>query len=169
MLPNVAVALLGQGGAIARDFLAVGDTLPLFRSYLLTQSAVHGHHVDLLVQVDRRVVHCQLQHLQDVHQPPGDGQAADVRQLIGMVCFTLFMAAFATGLYYIGISMGYLYVLMGVIISSAVLPASLTLLWADQSWASATFAPILGFISSVTAWLVHTKKAWPSRPRSPAG
>jgi len=76
---------------------------------------------------------------------------------IGMVCFALFMAAFSTGLYYIGISMGYLYVMMGVIISSAVLPASLTLLWADQSWAAATFAPILGFISSVTAWLVRTK------------
>jgi urea-proton symporter len=76
---------------------------------------------------------------------------------IGMVCFALFMAAFATALYYIGISMGYLYVLMGVIISSAVLPATLTLLWADQSWAAATFSPILGFVCSVTSWLVRTK------------
>jgi Na+/proline symporter len=52
---------------------------------------------------------------------------------IGMSCFALFMAGFFTGLYYIGISMGYLYVMMGVIISSAVLPASLTLLWSGQS------------------------------------
>lgn len=76
---------------------------------------------------------------------------------IGMVCFALFMAAFSTALYYIGISMGYLYVMMGVIISSAVLPATLTLLWSDQSWAAATFAPIIGFICSVTSWLVRTK------------
>jgi len=76
---------------------------------------------------------------------------------IGMVCFALFMAAFSTALYYIGISMGYLYVMMGVIISSAVLPATLTLLWSDQSWAAATFAPILGFVCSVTSWLVRTK------------
>lgn len=76
---------------------------------------------------------------------------------IGMVCFALFMAAFATGLYYIGISMGYLYVMMGVIISSAVLPASLTLLWSGQSWAAATFTPIIGFICAVTSWLVRTK------------
>jgi hypothetical protein len=59
-------------------------------------------------------------------------------------------------LYYIGVSMGYLYLLMGVIISPAVIPATLTLLWSDQSWAAATFAPPLGFICSVTAWMVTT-------------
>lgn len=76
---------------------------------------------------------------------------------IGMVAFALFMAGFSTLLNHIGISMGYLYVMMGVIISSAVLPATLTLLWSGQSWAAATFAPILGFVSAVTAWLVRTK------------
>jgi hypothetical protein len=53
--------------------------------------------------------------------------------------------------------MGYLYLLMGVIISPAVIPATLTLLWADQSWAAATFAPPLGFACSVISWLVTTK------------
>ncbi|EJT78136.1 hypothetical protein GGTG_03238 [Gaeumannomyces tritici R3-111a-1] len=80
---------------------------------------------------------------------------------IGMVCFALFfalfMAAFATALYYIGISMGYLYLMMGVIISSAALPATLTLMWSGQSWAAATFSPILGFACSVTVWLVTAK------------
>lgn len=76
---------------------------------------------------------------------------------IGMVAFALFMAGFSTLLNHIGISMGYLYLMMGVIISSAVLPATLTLLWSGQSWAAATFAPILGFVSAVTAWLVRTK------------
>jgi urea-proton symporter len=76
---------------------------------------------------------------------------------IGMICFALFMAAFATGLYYVGISMGYLYVMMGVIISSAVLPATLTLMWSDQSWAAATFSPILGLACSLAAWFVTTK------------
>jgi Na+/proline symporter len=75
----------------------------------------------------------------------------------GMTIFALFMAGFATALNYIGISMGYLYVMMGVIISSAVLPATLTLMWSGQSWAAATFSPILGFACSVTAWLVTAK------------
>ena len=53
--------------------------------------------------------------------------------------------------------MGYLYLLMGVIISSAVLPASLTLLWSRQSWAAATFSPILGLACSLIGWLVMAK------------
>lgn len=53
--------------------------------------------------------------------------------------------------------MGYLYLLMGVIISPAVIPATLTLLWSQQSWAAATFAPLLGFACSIMSWLVATQ------------
>ena len=45
-----------------------------------------------------------------------------------VVEFAVIMAGFSTGLYYIGISPGYLYLLMEVIISSAVLPITLTLM-----------------------------------------
>jgi urea-proton symporter len=68
------------------------------------------------------------------------------------------MASFSTGLFYAGISMGWLYLFMGVIISSAVLPASLTLLWADQNWIAAALSPILGLLVSLIAWLVTAKK-----------
>jgi urea-proton symporter len=68
------------------------------------------------------------------------------------------MAAFSTGLYYAGISMGWLYLFMGVIISAAVLPASLTLLWKDQNWIAAAFSPILGLVVSLIAWLVTAKR-----------
>lgn len=54
--------------------------------------------------------------------------------------------------------MGYLYLLMGVIISSAVLPAALTLLWSQQNWAAATFSPPLGLVCSLIAWLVTAQK-----------
>jgi hypothetical protein len=75
----------------------------------------------------------------------------------GVFFFALALAAFSTGLYYVGISMGYLYLMMGVIISAAVLPATLTLLWSGQSWAAATFSPILGFACSLTGWLIKAK------------
>jgi urea-proton symporter len=75
-----------------------------------------------------------------------------------VVIFGTLMAGFSTGLYYAGVSMGYLYLLMGVIVSSAVLPASLTLLWKGQNKWAATLSPILGLVCSVTAWLVTTKK-----------
>jgi Na+/proline symporter len=67
------------------------------------------------------------------------------------------MAGFSAGLYYAGVSMGYLYLLMGVIVSSAVLPASFSLLWKKQNVYAATISPILGLACSLTAWLVTTK------------
>jgi Na+/proline symporter len=51
---------------------------------------------------------------------------------ISMTAFALFMGGFSTMLYYIGVGMGYLYLLMGVIISSAVAPAAMTMIWAEQ-------------------------------------
>jgi len=47
---------------------------------------------------------------------------------------------------------------MGVIISSAVLPAALTLLWTRQNWWAATLTPPLGLAVSLIAWLVTAKK-----------
>jgi hypothetical protein len=54
--------------------------------------------------------------------------------------------------------MGWLYVFMGVIISSAVLPATLTLMWKGQNFWAATLSPVLGLACSITAWLVTTSK-----------
>lgn len=58
--------------------------------------------------------------------------------------------------------MGYLYLMMGVIISSAVIPATLTLMWSKQNTIAATLSPILGLISSLIAWLVTAKKQYGS-------
>lgn len=49
---------------------------------------------------------------------------------------------------------------MGVIISGAVLPASLTLISTRQSWAAATFTPPLALFCSLIAWLVTSKKQY---------
>ncbi|KAK6612456.1 sodium symporter family protein [Botrytis cinerea] len=75
-----------------------------------------------------------------------------------VIGFGLFMAAFSTGLYYAGISMGYLYLMMGVIISSAVIPATLTIMWAGHNRWAATLTPPLGLVCALIAWLVTAKK-----------
>ena len=46
---------------------------------------------------------------------------------------------------------------MGVLISSAVIPAALTLLWNRQSKWAACLSPLLGVTCSVSAWLITTK------------
>jgi urea-proton symporter len=43
------------------------------------------------------------------------------------------------------------------IISSAVLPATLTLMWKDQNWIAAAASPVLGLAVALIAWLVTAK------------
>jgi hypothetical protein len=91
-------------------------------------------------------------------QPKASGKQLIYMSHSMVIGFAIAMAAWSTALHYIGISMGYLYLLMGVIVSAAVLPATLTLMWSGQNWAAATFSPILGFACALIAWLVTAKK-----------
>ena len=88
---------------------------------------------------------------------------ADGKLLIRMshatcVVYAIIMAGFSTGLFYAGIGMGYIYLMMGCIISSAVLPATLTLMWKDQNWVAAALSPPLGLAVALIAWLVTAKR-----------
>ncbi|KAK1969777.1 sodium symporter family protein [Colletotrichum sublineola] len=140
VLPTAAVALLGKGGAVATLILAFMAIMSTYSSELIAVSSI-----------------CTYDIYKTYFNPLATGKQLMRINYIGMGVFALLMAGFATGLHYIGISMGYLYLMMGVIISSAVLPATLTLLWDGQSWAAATFSPIIGFVLSMTAWLVTAK------------
>ncbi|KXH68614.1 sodium symporter family protein [Colletotrichum salicis] len=140
VLPTAAVALLGKGGAVATLILAFMAIMSTYSSELISVSSI-----------------CTYDIYKTYFNPAATGKQLMRINYIGMGAFALVMAGFATGLNYVGISMGYLYLMMGVIISSAVLPAALTLLWDGQSWAAATFSPIIGFALSMTAWLVTTK------------
>jgi urea-proton symporter len=54
--------------------------------------------------------------------------------------------------------MGYIYLMMGCIISSAVLPATLTLTWSGQNWLAAALSPPLGLACALIAWLVTAQR-----------
>ena len=90
-------------------------------------------------------------------RPNATGKELIAASHSAVVGFAVIMAGFSTGLYYIGISMGYLYLLMGVIISSAVLPITLTLMWKRMNWMAAVFSPVLGLAVSVGSWLGTAK------------
>ncbi|TDZ61839.1 putative urea active transporter 1 [Colletotrichum trifolii] len=140
VLPTVAVALLGKGGAIATLVLAFMAIMSTYSSELIAVSSI-----------------CTYDIYSTYINPKATGKDLMKINYIGMGVFALVMAGLSTGFNYIGISMGYLYLMMGVCISSAVLPATLTLLWSGQSWAAATFSPIIGITLSMTAWLVTAK------------
>ncbi|KAK3201656.1 hypothetical protein GRF29_164g184883 [Pseudopithomyces chartarum] len=141
VLPNAAVAMLGSGGAAATLLLVFMAVTSAMSAELIAVSSIWTYDF-----------------YQTYINPRATGKQLIYMSHMMVVAFAIAMAAWSTGLYYIGISMGYLYLLMGVIISSAVLPATLTLMWSKQNWYAATFSPILGFACSLIAWLVTAKK-----------
>ncbi|KAJ4292810.1 urea active transporter [Kalmusia sp. IMI 367209] len=141
VLPTAAVAMLGSGGAAATLLLVFMAVTSAMSAELIAVSSIFTYDF-----------------YQTYVNPRATGKQLIYMSHVMVVGFAVAMAAWSTGLYYIGISMGYLYLLMGVIISSAVLPATLTLMWSKQNWYAATLSPPLGFACSLIAWLVTAKK-----------
>jgi SSS family transporter len=68
--------------------------------------------------------------------------------------FGLLMGFLAVILNYIGISLGYLYELMGTLVSSAVFPIALTITWRKQTLVGAMGGTIFGCLAGIISWLV---------------
>lgn len=140
-LPYAAVALLGRGGAVATLLLVTVAVISSFNSELIAVSSI------LTYDVYRTYIN-----------PAATGKRLVAVSHAVVVVYALVVAAVSVGLYYNGVSMGYLYVLMGVLISAAVLPATLTLTWAGQNKWAAALSPPLGAAFAITAWLVTASK-----------
>jgi len=141
VLPYAAVALLGKGGAVATLLIVFMAVTSAMSSELIAVSSIFTYDI-----------------YQTYIKPDASGRRLIYTSHVMVCAFGLFMAAFSTGLWYGGISLGYIYLMMGVIISSAVIPATLTLMWAGFNWHCATFSPPLGLACSLIAWLVTAKK-----------
>ncbi|SPN99956.1 probable DUR3 - Urea permease [Cephalotrichum gorgonifer] len=140
-LPYASVALLGQGGAVATLLLVFIAVISSFNSELIAVSSILTYDV-----------------YRTYFNPNATGKRLIAISHVVVVCYAVAVAGIAVGLYYNGVSMGYLYVLMGVLISSAVLPATLTLMWDGQNPWAAALSPPIGAAMAITAWLVTAKK-----------
>ncbi|KAJ7250714.1 urea transporter [Mycena rebaudengoi] len=58
--------------------------------------------------------------------------------------------------FYIGVSMGWLYTFMGVILGSGVAPIALCITWSKANKIGCIAGALLGFVAGVVAWLVTT-------------
>ncbi|EPS45990.1 hypothetical protein H072_52 [Dactylellina haptotyla CBS 200.50] len=140
VLPMTATALLGKGGAVCAILLIFMVLTSATSAELISVSSI-----------------CTFDIYQFYFKPlAGDRQLIWFAHAV-VILFGVFSAAFSTGLYYVGVSMGYLYLLNGIIISPAVLPAALTLLSKRQSMWAATLSPVLGLACSLITWLLVAK------------
>ena len=141
VLPYAAVALLGKGGAIAT----------LLMVFMAVTSATSAE----LIAVSSVITY-------DIYRTYFNPNAAGKKLIWTSHCivvgYALFISSFSVGLFYAGVSMGYLYLLMGVIISSAVIPAALSLTWSGQNKWAAAASPVLGLAVALVAWLVTARK-----------
>jgi hypothetical protein len=143
VLPYAAVALLGSGGAVCALLIIFMAVTSASSAELIAVSSIFTYDI-----------------YQTYIKPDASGRRLIYMSHVMVVTFGLLMAAFSTGLYYAGISMGFLYLMMGVIISAAVLPATLTLLWSKQNKWAAMLSPPLGLACSLIAWLVTAQKMY---------
>ena len=60
----------------------------------------------------------------------------------------------------VGLPLGYIYEIMGIIISSAVVPVIVALCWKNQNIVAAVVSPILGTCLAIMLWLVCTKSLY---------
>lgn len=140
-LPYAAVALLGKGGAVATLLMVFLAVTSSFNSELVATSSIFTYDI-----------------YRTYFRPEAKGKSLIWMSHACMVVYALIICCISVGLYYNGISMGYLYLLMGVLISAAVLPATLTLIWNGQNKWAATISPILGASCAIIAWLVTASK-----------
>lgn len=140
VLPHAATALLGKGGAAATLLLVFMAVTSAMSAELIAVSSIVTYDI-----------------YQTYIRPTASGKFLIRMSHISCVIYSIIMAAFSTGLYYAGIGLGYIYLMMGCIISSAVLPAALTMIWRDQNWIAAALSPVLGLTCALIAWLVTAK------------
>lgn len=140
VLPNAAVALLGKSGAVMSLLLVFMAVTSAMSAELIAVSSIYTY---------------------DIYRTYINPKASSKRLIFmshaAVIVFAYVMAAFAIGLYYASISMGYLYELMGVIIGGGVLPSALTLFSKRQNWAAATFTPPIATGLAIMAWLIVSK------------
>ena len=111
-LPYTAVAILGRGGGSAALLMIFMAVTSAASAEMVAVSSIWTY------DVYRGYLNAKATSKQLIMQTH-----------ISVVIFVLVMIGFSIGLYYGGVGMGYLYTLMGVIISSAVLPVALTMFW----------------------------------------
>ncbi|KAI5456000.1 Sodium:solute symporter family-domain-containing protein [Mariannaea sp. PMI_226] len=141
VLPYAAVALLGKGGAVATLLIIFMAVTSATSAELIAVSSIFTY------DFYRTYI-----------KPDASGKRLIYISHCIVVAYAIFISCFSVGLWYAGISMGYLYLMMGCIISSAVLPATLTLVWNKQNKYAAALSPVLGLAVALIAWLVTAKK-----------
>ncbi|GAA5902567.1 hypothetical protein JCM5296_002326 [Sporobolomyces johnsonii] len=96
----------------------------------------------------------------DVYKTYINPNASDKRILFvdhcAIVAYGLFMGVLGVIFYYAGVSMGWLYEFMGVIVGAGVAPIAMAIMWGKANRVACVGGSLAGLASGITGWLVCT-------------
>eukprot|EP00934_Nitzschia_sp_Nitz4_P001749 Nitzschia sp. Nitz4//scaffold454_size8830//428//2827//NITZ4_009112-RA/size8830-augustus-gene-0.5-mRNA-1//-1//CDS//3329552282//1749//frame0 len=138
--PAVATELLGTAGSVL-------VLIMLFMAIVSTGSA-ESIAVSSLVAYDI---------YREYINPEATGEQILKVSRFVIVAFGLFMGVLSIVLFEIGLNLGWVYLFMGVVIGSAVIPLWNLMTWKKASGTGAVIAAWSGFILAVTSWLIAAK------------
>lgn len=143
----VALHVLGRGGA----FLLV---LQLFMAVIATASAEQIAVSSLYAyDIYRRYIN-----------PKATGQQIVLLSRVGIVCFGIISGLLAIALLQLGLSLGWVYLAMGIFIGAAVFPLAFALVWARCSGIAAISGTVFATLAGIAAWLIQCKVQFPDSP-----
>jgi len=136
VVPAAATALMGEVGAI----------LVLTMLFMAVTSAGSAE----LIAVSSIITY-------DIYRtyknPKATGKQLLKVSRISIIGFGLGMGGLAVILLHMGLSLGFVYLAMGIIIGSAVIPIALTILWRRTNRVAATAGTVIGFVIAVSTWV----------------
>lgn len=135
--PAVASELLGDAGAAL-------ILVMLFMAIVSTGSA-ESIAVSSLVAYDI---------YREYFNPEATGDQILKVSRIVIVAFGLFMGVFSIVLFEIGLNLGWVYLFMGVVIGSAVIPLWNMMTWSKASGTGAIIAAWAGLVLAISGWLI---------------
>jgi len=135
--PSAATALLGKQGAIALLIVLFMAVTSASSSEMIATSSIltfdiYKIHINPAASPERLI---QVSHWM-------------------IVLFAVVMAVFASIWQAAGISLGWLFLFMGVVIGGAVVPVANTICWKKQTRAAAVTGAIVGCLAGIFAWLL---------------
>ncbi|KAG6854515.1 hypothetical protein C0991_005427 [Blastosporella zonata] len=137
--PAAAAALLGQAGAAVMLVLLFLAVTSATSAELIAVSSI------LTYDVYKRYINPHAT----------EGQILRVSHYM-VVVYALIMSIAGLIFFYIGVSMGWLYTFMGVVLGSAVVPIALCVTWKKANKWGCIVAVVGGFLAGIVAWLVTT-------------
>ena len=137
VVPAAAVALMGEVGAI----------LVLTMLFMAVTSAGSAE----LIAVSSIVTYDLYR---TYRNPNATGKQLVKVSRATIVAFGIGMGGLAVVLLGMGLSLGFVYLAMGILIGSAVVPIALTILWSKTNKVAATGGAVIGLLCSTTVWVI---------------